>query len=336
MRFESYGAAGKHAAEKKESLAQGPERNFSIPHFAIGPEFPEYMMDLYMKIESEGAVDYGKFAKEMWEYLTGEPAGYENSYFREFEHGMIRDLHGIDISKLMYPHVKESLPELISRWSESVHKVMLWSIGDVSGTGYQVQKIRSSGIVPQFMRNLSAELGSEKARAFLEKKTEYMVDDDKFDRLGEYLARELPQGEVKIVIIEDSPENFEKARNAVRARFGAAADRIQIIPIWAVYSFRGKKEEAKAKTPEAQAAFWEKKHALHAINSFEELLDDKHKGLMKDAYLLVDFDGVIGNNAEMRKKETEAVYNNFIHAYANFKNVSISAAEARIRERFKK
>ena len=272
-------------------------------------ELSSYFFTLQSDVERDGFMDYHEYAKRLWVNVFGGNSDEEKSdeEFSFFENRMISGLHSIDMRPFVYPHVRENLETLIDVRADEVKGVVLWSTGDVAATGYQAGKIDKSGIIPSFIKGLVRKY-PERAKE-LANKTAYMVDDDKFDRLSEFVGDKAEEEKTKIVIIEDSVKNFDKAKKTLREKFGNESSQFEVIPIWAAYSREGQNAQAQA---EGSSGTWEdyirQREELHAIDSFAQLLDPGFNDIFKDALVFVDFDGVIGDNIGMRIEQAKVIY----------------------------
>lgn len=297
IRLTTFRGAEQHARGKLREVAEGMEV-LSLPTVTVPQELFDYFFELQLELENEGPMDYHEYARRMWRQFMGEAQGTEG--FNQFEKMMIVGLHTIDMSDVVYPGLLENMPELIAKYKDSVELVAIWSTGDVSATGYQPGKIGKSGIIKHFFALLPREGRYE----FVKDRTAYMVDDNKFERLAEYCQQVLERDSskpVKIVIIEDLVGNFDKARKAVDERLGSQAVNVEIVRIW----FTGSREGMKAPREFVEEA----RERLNAIATFDELLNlDRFGEIFEGAHVFVDFDGVIGDNIEMRKRQARVIF----------------------------
>lgn len=278
----------------------------------------KYFFDLQGKIEKEGTasgtgMNYHTYAREMWEGLVGEITQNTQPHFAQFENALISGLHGIDMQEHSYDHVKESLARLVEQYQDSVKHVSLWSTGDVETTAYQIGKILKSKIVHQYHQALKAKLSKEKVKSILKEETSFFVADNKFLDLVEYVKKQLetdPSETVKLVIIEDSRNNFKKAKESLEKSLGEKFSQVEIIPIWASYSREGTQAKDKANSsPDVAETLANNTRDFNAIDDFTQLLDtDRFSHIFKDAHVFVDFDGVIGNNITMRNTQASVTY----------------------------
>ena len=312
--FDNYRDAKNHALSNRVGSERAVQAMTGVDMDMLAtPSEPltSYFFTLQSQIEGEGDMDYHKYAAKMWTKFFGQPEGQKDEdAFSYFENRMIASLHSIDMKKLVYPHVTQNLEALIDIRGDEVSELILWSTGDVAATGYQAGKIDKSGVIPHFLKAL-VKTEPEKARAWAQK-TRYMVDDDKFERLVGHVAKTKREGEVmKLVVIEDSVKNFDKVREALEEKYGKekVEREFQIIPIWAAYSREGLTAQQKAeKSSKEWDAFMTKRRRLNAIDSFAELLYPKFNETFKNAYVFCDFDGVIGNNIEMREEQAKVIF----------------------------
>jgi hypothetical protein len=319
MQFKNFIEARKQAKEHKQKAEKGAEVGNGQKFGNMDPVIFKYFFDHQYKIEKgaaatgKGGMDYHIYARKMWEELIGDINSENQEFFNQFENTMILGLHKIDMEPLVYEHVAQSLTELVKKYQNNIKHIALWSTGDVEGTGYQVGKVESSKIVQAFHKALKIELPREQVGKIMKEQTSFFVLDNKLQALVQYAteALETNQGEkLKIVVIEDSRKNFEKVQNALVGELGDKYKQVELIPIWATYSREGQQAEKKASSsPDEKSSFKIQKEYLNAINSFDELLDtDRFESIFKDAHVFVDFDGVIGDNIQMREEQAKAIY----------------------------
>lgn len=289
---------------------------------------------LQEQIEKEGGMDYRKYAQRFWGKMTGDDASVNSKLFRIFESDLIRGLHDIPMRELVYEHVLRAMPALVEQYKNSIAHLSLWSKGDVSATGYQDAKIGSSGILHKFIREVAKQIPKENRRIFLEQKTSYDVADDKFKNLVHHVEQSLQTSgdKVKVVIIEDSYKNFETAKLEIEYKLGKEImRRVDIEPIWAVYSREG--INAQAKEGISDDAFREKYAIMRPIKSFEELTDKaKFSNLFKGAHVFLDFDGVVADNFRMRDAQANIILTTAINGLSQEWNLDREATRAKIEE----
>jgi hypothetical protein len=318
VKLESFREASIHVKQRLGGLA--PEGGAALLSLPVSPEMYDYTFQLQSQVEKGGTMDYHKYAAEMWGHITGEKNASDG--FTQFESAMIRGLHGINMQELVEPSLVTNMADIVAQYKDDIASVAIWSTGDVDATGYQAGKIASSRVLNQFMHLIPKE---ERAK-FIKEKTAYMVADNKFDRLSEYAQSALeknPDGQLKLVIIEDSVSNFGKVRKSLDQELGNKGEQVEVVPIWFSASREGKTAEAKVEAfkrygdlqgyEKARADLDAQKQELHAINSFDELLDRERFGdLFKDGHVFVDFDGVIGDNIRMRDAQASIIYNSLL------------------------
>lgn len=326
----------KKAFRKRDDLQEARSASFpDTPHLERTHPLFTYIFDLQARCEKTGTMNYHTYADMMWRELLGADPDHAPDLYKQFEADLIAGLQDIDMSTLVYEHVIESLNKLIETYLPRVKKIFLWSTGDVSSTGYQVIKINRSHIVEKFYRSL---LGKAKKdgvipRILLDEKAEYLVADNKFTSLGD-VVRDMnlnsSEGQT-IVIIDDSVNNFQKASDILYTQLPTQP--FTVIPIWAVYS----REGLTAKKNLQPNEFAQKKEKLNGIESFAELLDEDRFGtIFNNAIVLVDFDGVIGDNIKMRDEQAYAIYRALLQAEHSLKGSEIETLGAEITTRAKK
>ncbi len=315
MEFPNFIKANKHASTHREKAnTSGTILEDFSQYKDIDPSLHKYFFDHQFKIEKSGNMDYHVYARTIWEQLIGEITPDNQKSFESFENSMIIGLHNIDMTPHVYDHVTESLAGLIAKYQKSVKNVALWSTGDVEATGYQIEKINRSKIIMSYYKALKSELPKEEAGKIMREKTSYMVADNKFKGLAEYSLNAIeknPNEKIKIVILEDSRGNFDKAPRVLAEALGDKASQVEIIPIWATYSREGQQAESKAVSSyDATTNLIKQKENLNAINTFRNLLDENRFGpIFEGAHVFVDFDGVVGNNISMRDEQAKVIYN---------------------------
>ncbi len=313
MNPENFSEARQHALRKLEEAETKINPSETVDRHALSETDPEfgYFFELQVAIESEGEMDYRKFANRAWKETLQRDPSENHEEFRVFENNMISGLHRIPMreDRLRYPS-QDNLRELGEKYGDKIKKLVMWSSGDTESTGYQPGKISRSRTIEDFYRGLVAGKGRENAKRFMKDKTSYMVGGDKLERLRQYISalqEKDPKGKIKIVVVEDLRRNLEEAKK-IAAQFDPA--KVEFVPIWAAYSREGQK--VRAQSAEQLRISKEK---LNGIDSFGDLGDEKKFGAILDgAHVFVDFDGVISNNIEMRREQTAAIYSSLLHA----------------------
>ncbi len=319
VKLQNFREASLHAKHSLQGLSPevGVQGVLTLP---VSPEMHDYTFQLQSQVEKEGDMDYHKYAAEMWGHVTGEKDGGDG--FSAFESAMIRGLHGINMQELVEPSLTSSMPDLVATYKDDIASIAIWSTGDVAATGYQAGKIDNSQILRHFMHSIPKE---ERGR-FVREKTAYMVADNKFDRLSEYAQSALeknPDGHLKLVVIEDSVGNFSKVRKALDEKLGNKGGQVEVVPVWFSASREGRNARAKVEAlkqygdtvgyEKAREELDAQREALHAIDSFDELLDKERFGdIFMDGHVFVDFDGVIGDNIRMRDAQAKVIYNSLL------------------------
>lgn len=304
-------------------LAEATDRPISKPLF-------DYFFTTQIAIEDEGSMDYHKYSKRLWQDLVlGEQAeGFESDpAFKNFEGNLILGLQNIDMRKYGYPDLVDNLGELIARYGDNIASVAIWSQGDEQATGYQDAKIARSGIMGAFLRAVRGR-DENSAREFIKRKTGHLVSDDKFKSLNEFLQNH-PEA-TRIVVIEDSRQNLQKAAQLVATLNTSRPkdSQIEYIPIWATYSREGIDATKKAALEGNTKQLEREKFSLNALKSPKDLLDQQKFGpIFNNAHLLVDFDGVIGDNISMRKAQARVKYNALISSVRALRGVLTDEAD---------
>ncbi len=306
--------AMRHFKEEKKKAREkaSPDTGPKIEAKDIDPVIYKYFFDHQGKVEKVGekkktGMNYNVYAERMWEELVGDINGDNQNLFEQFKNSLILSLHNIDMSILVYPHVAESMVALVKKYQNKIKHIALWSTGDVEATGYQVGKINSSKIISAYHKALKKVLPEKgEAQRIMQEETSYMVADRKFESFIEYIQQALEKNggnELKVVMIEDSRKNFDKAVSVMTEVLGEKIKQVKFIPIWAMYSREGQQAEKSGESGlESRVA------DLNAIRSFDDLLDDRFSNILEGAHLFVDFDGVIGDNVVMRDEQAKATY----------------------------
>lgn len=272
----------------------------------------DYFFRVQSEIEKQGRMDYHRYATRLWqEVVEGgveTPNLASDPQFRRFEGNLILGLHDIDMRQHVYGELVENLGQMIAKYGRSIRKVAVWTTGDNEATGYQPAKIARSGIITAFARAVKSHHEGDvvKSNEFTAAKTATIISDNKFNELGGYLTAE--EGLTKLVVIEDSRSNLRRVAKMVEAiNVARSGDkRIEFIPVWATYSREGMQARAKADKEGTMDALEAEKAAFHAIDSPKDILDDRFGEIFAGADVLVDFDGVAGNNLTMREAQAQA------------------------------
>lgn len=347
MKFEDFISARKYAQEKQKEAAEripmeeSPDSETAESAFEQRTEFTPDEIDYFigLQVKSWGVdkpQDYRKYAREVWREIVQEEPEAHPEQFHEFENRMIVGLHRMESRQFVYPEVQQSMRDLIEKYGAAVKKIILWSTGDVTSTGYQVAKVSRSRIISDFLKGALAVFPKDAAHDFFRKKTSYMVDDDKFGRLVQYVKDHLaeqPGEALKLVIIEDTRTNIQKASDAIRREVGGKiAERVTIIPIWAAYSRYGRIGQERARREGSHGRFLQTKRTFNGIDSFAELGNkQRFRSNLKNAHVFIDFDGVILDDDARREAQVISVYNALVQAAAAT-GISEEALYARVHQ----
>ena len=341
-------SAAADAARNREGLTGYDP---SIEPVEPSPDLSKYFFELQSKVEKEGDMDYNEYAARLWrKFMQTEPT--DSAGFDNFRGQMITGLHGIDMSEMLAPDLSDTMPKLVENNLGRIKSLNIWSTGDVAATGYQDAKIAKSGIVRNLFSNLQKPvldrderrkpvLDRDERRNFIKDKTNYIVADNKFEKLAAFVEAHEHDDEtgapLKIVIIEDSSGNFEKVDKLLKEKIEAG--KVVIEKIWFTGSREGREAQKKvddlvqADSADAQAASDEldqKKARLNSISTFHELLDEERFGAIFDgAHVMVDFDGVIGDNVTMREHQAEVIYNALLNGAATETGEAIPDLDAK-------
>ena len=352
-------SAAADAARNRKGLT---EYDPSIEPVEPSPDLSKYFFELQSEVEKEGDMDYNKYATRLWEkFMENEQT--DSVGFDNFRGQMITGLHGIDMSKMLAPDISDTMPELVAKNRGRIKSLNIWSTGDVAATGYQDAKISKSGIVRTLISNLQ-EVGDDRDERhnFIRDTTNYIVADDKFEKLAAFVEAHEKDDEtgaplkveahekddetgppLKIVIIEDSSGNFEKVDKLLKEKIDAG--KVVIKEIWFTGSREGREAQKKVDklvedgSEEAEDAVEElkkKKKDFNSIETFDELLDEDRFGTIFDgAHVMVDFDGVIGDNVTMREHQAEVIYNALLRGAAAETGRAIQYLDAKFKDKAK-
>lgn len=322
IKIDTFRRADQHAKKRRREVSDGFEEPL-LPKVAVPPDIFNKIFTIQGQVEKAGAMDYHEYARRMWQEFAGEEIPNGAKGFRQFEKGMILGLHNIEMSDLIFPSLIETMPGFVEKYGDDIESISIWSLGDVKATGYQPGKIRNSRIIEKFFKALPKGSRTE----YVKEKTSYLVDDNKLGRFAE-VAEELlqkdPEKKVKAVIIEDNTGNFTKARKALDERLGPESEKVEINPIWFTGSRDGLRAQKKVddlkgsgnmeEYEREKAQLEAKKKDLNAISSFTKLLNqDRFGGTFKGSHVFIDFDGVVCDNIEMRKRQADVVFNSLVN-----------------------
>ncbi|MEI7522073.1 MAG: hypothetical protein WCJ86_01200 [Candidatus Saccharibacteria bacterium] len=356
-------SAAADAARNRKGLT---EYDPSIEPVEPSPDLSKYFFELQSKVEEEGDMDYNKYATRLWEkFMENEQT--DSVGFDNFRGQIITGLHGIDMSKMLAPDISDTMPELVAKYQGRIKSLNIWSTGDVAATGYQDAKISKSGIVRKLISNLQEAVPNRVERHdFIRDKTNYIVAGDKFEKLAAFVEAHENDDEtepplklaaiveahenddeteppLKLVIIEDSSGNFEKVDKLLKEKI--AAGKVVIETIWFTGSREGREAQKKVDklvedgSEEAEDAVEElkkKKKDFNSIETFDELLDEDRFGTIFDgAHVMVDFDGVIGDNVTMREHQAEVIYNALLRGAAAETGRAIPYLDAKFKDKAK-
>jgi len=307
------------AGQRSRAISEEPFRPLVDPENQHLPQDEyDYIFALQVRTEKgldkagnkvrEAKMDYRQFAREMWQELVDPLGNFEHPAFQQFEQDLISGLHSIDMHALIYEDVREGMDTLVRKLSPVIRKAILWSKGDISATGYQVLKIKSSQIILDTMIKVSEVLGEEEGRKQFRERTEYMVADDKMGRLREYFEAMKAKEEkpVKVAVVEDSRENLDRVQALLDEVFGDNG--VAFEPVWAAYSREGQAYKRKHETGEISDDDYESERAIYnAIDQFSDLQNPRMLERLQEAELIIDFDGVIGDNVRMRNVQSQII-----------------------------
>lgn len=299
-----------------------------------------YKISRSMQGAEGGWKDFSQFGRIIWQRILKREA--EGPEFEKFNKGLIGQFLRVDYKDIVYPGTSANISGFIKNNRNRVRHLAIWTMGDVSYTGYQMSKAESTGLLPDIYQQLST-IGEKERSEFFDKKTIIMVDDDKFARLESLLAKLLQEKNqdgaprpVKLVIVEDTRENFKKAelaRDRVCEKCGVNQHAIEVVPVWAAYSRKAKKEEEKAKSAGAGETekFSRLKRELNSIESLSELSGEKFNGVMEGATVLLDMDGVLLDERKTREAIGKIMFNAAVSELVSSKNMGAADAEEELK-----
>lgn len=300
LRAASEAAAHRKAVTEKHVPA---EIAVDIENQTVPKEIYDSFFTLQSEIEKTGHMDYHEYARRLWNMYIEKTKNTDfdnDENFKQFEANLINGFHSIDMKDLVYEDITKNLPEIADTLATKVSKAIMWSTGDVDATGYQDAKISSSKIVRNFIGALQETMPKDQRKDFIKNKTEYMVGDNKLAELKEYLLAQKSSGqdEIKISVIEDSIKNIGKVTALVKEIFG---DKGTVVPVWATYSREGQKAKKSSDFPE-------KVEKYNGIDSFSNIATPEMAEKLEGSTVLIDFDGVIGDNVRMRNAQSQVAY----------------------------
>lgn len=281
-------------------------------------------------------MDYHQYARQLWcNLVVGSDVSptvfKDDPVFTNFEANLIVGLLDIQASKHIYAELPNVMEDVVGKYGRNIARVAIWSKGDVTATAYQDIKIARSRVITALNKALGSQYGEEEAKRFRAEKIAYLVSDDKFKVLEEYLQR--LTGQAKLVVIEDSRSNLRKVKELVDVinQTRPAAHQIDYIGIWATYSREGiNARKAAEVNPDKQQQFESDRSLYHAVDSPSELADSRFESIYNGAHIMVDFDGVIGDNVKMRQMQAQATQNALLAAMMVRGGVDIDKAEENI------
>ena len=246
-----------------------------------------------------GGMDNLKYAELLWDTYIGKEKrqGPQRAQcFFQFQRDFADGHRHIPSEQLVYPEFKGAagenmMQQFLLQIAPEIKKVILWSKGDVEATAYQVMKIFCSDILNRVQEIVcmgrAAGIPVEPREGF-----DFWVTEHKVARLEAYIASIEPEEGAtvkrpqRIVVLDDSRKNLAKVQ-------ALAKPWVEIVPIWAAYSREGIDTLEKA-----PGEFVDDVLTLKGVRSPLEIR--KYDYLMKDAVVLLDFDGVFVDNVVQR------------------------------------
>ncbi|MBI4836056.1 MAG: hypothetical protein HY817_02235 [Candidatus Abawacabacteria bacterium] len=289
--------------------------------------------------EIVGQLRYTELARLLWERMIVPDQALGAEVYEDFRNGIVTGLRRMAIKTCVYPEMIEHLAEFVARHGTTIEELVLWTTGDIEA-GIQAAKVMNS----RLPTHLGAILAKNKM-AF-PKGVSSIISAQKLDALGAYMDRLLAEnaGKIKLVVIEDSRKNLERInKNVLRGqgmldagheRYLMRQSRIQVVPVFALYSAEGQRAREAAVEADNLIEFEQEMTCLNAINSLGDLLEPRFDDILAGSRLLVDFDGVMVRNGHgmdgTRLLRAQAVWPVIVRACMQVHGFTQTAAAAYI------
>lgn len=270
-----------------------------LPYAGIPPEIVANFFSLQERIERDidnGGMDYFRFSRELWGIFFNDAPDIGSPAYKEFEAIVVLGLEKFTTKELLYPEIKTHLNDIIKAIYPVVERMILWSRGDAHHTGYQTSKMVRSGLKNTWLRSL-LHFGNDGARELIRDKTSIIIEEEKNSPLERLLDSTKPGS---LVVIEDSLKNLETTHELARGRG------VPHTGVWAAYSREGARLHGSEKYKEA-ASRWK------VLSSPSELVAYASSPDLQGATLVLDFDGVLGNNTWMRQQQSRVFWTAIAH-----------------------
>lgn len=261
----------------------------------VPPDASERFFRIQEEIEADlqrGGMNYFRFSRQLWEaFLGGEP-DVESPEYKEFEAIVVVGLQRFTTKGLIYPEIEADLSSVLEQVYPQVERLALWSRGDTTHTGYQLSKLTLSGLQNKWLRALISKFGRTEAKKLIQEKTSILIGEEKNLALEKMIQE---PGVVKLLVVEDSLNNLATTRELAR-KHG-----LPHTGLWAAYSREGKKILGTQKYQEAEAQWT-------VLHSPAELVSCALDSDLQNATVVIDFDGVLGNNVWMREQQSRVFW----------------------------
>ncbi|MEQ1849003.1 MAG: hypothetical protein ABL890_00215 [Candidatus Peribacteraceae bacterium] len=248
--------------------------------------------------KTTGVISYKRYAEMLWSKLG---FAKDDGPFKAFERQLIREMRSIPMDDLVDKALTD--PATLKGLLELPGVIALWTTGDASVTRYQKWKVLKSQ-VGQSVHQLIGESiePTMTTKSFLrqEPRSDHgrvvsIVADDKMKALREHIESAKP---TKIVVVEDSRKNLD----AVQKLALDIDPVIEVVPIWCTSTREGTELRASDRTKFDQVC-----SDTMNIASMSEILEKTNQIAPDDRTLwLIDFDGVVADNVQMRERQMDA------------------------------
>lgn len=219
---------------------------------------------------------------------------------RQRTQDFMEDMRSIEMEDTIYPDVKPSLPDLVS----NVDNVLVWTSGHAN---YQLAKIEKSKI----QNLLKTSAPDSKNNTVHEPLISRNKEKDTQTLLNQF-SKDFPDGEITIVIYDDSQGNFEKSDKTIAKFENNTGRRVNRLFVWAKTGRVGenltqeKEQEAISKLP---ANVQEHLRTISSFADFVEIVKLYRSQNAGPILALLDFDGAISDNRIMRLRQSQVFHN---------------------------
>lgn len=211
----------------------------------------------------------------------------------------MEDMRSIEMEDTIYPDVRTQLPQLV----RNVDGVLIWTSGH---SNYQFAKIEKSKI--QHLLETSA---TDSDRSIVREPLISRNKEKETLNLLHQFAREQPEGEMTVIIYDDSQGNFERSDKTIKESEDSSGRRVNRLFVWAKVGRVSenltveKEQEAISRLPENVQAH------LHTASSFTDFVGivQQYRTQVNGPILaLLDFDGALSDNRIMRLRQSQVFH----------------------------